>query len=141
MLRRLLIVVLVTACSGKAKPTDTAAPLAPAPAPEPAGSAAPAPAPAPVSGLPVEKRSLADVGLEPASLDRSVDPCVDFFQYACGGWLKSTEIPADRARWGRFSEIDERNKASIKQLLEDDTKGGDAAAKKLGDYYSSCMDE
>ncbi|MEO8549741.1 MAG: M13 family metallopeptidase [Kofleriaceae bacterium] len=138
MLRRLSILLLVAACSGKAKPPDPAAPV-PAPAPEGPGSAVPAPAP--VSGLPVEKKSLADVGLELASLDRSVDPCVDFFQYACGGWLKTTEIPADRPRWGRFSEIDEHNKSVIKQLLEDDAKGGDAAAKKLGDYYTSCMDE
>src|SRR3569623_382165 len=86
--------------------------------------------------------SLAEVGLEPASLDRSVDPCGDFFQYACGGWLKATEIPADKARWGRFSEIDAHNKVLLKQLLEDDAKrGGDANAKKLGDYYASCMDE
>jgi putative endopeptidase len=57
--------------------------------------------------------------------------------------MKATEIPGDKARWGRFSEIDEHNKVVIKQLLEDDAKAGaaDPGAKKLGDFYSSCMDE
>jgi len=143
-LRALSIVLLAgLGCSGKAKQPDTTTPP-PGPGsatPPPTSEAPPAPAPAP-PGPPVQKMSLAEVGLEPASLDRSVDPCVDFFQYACGGWLKTTEIPADKARWGRFSEIDEHNKVVIKQLLEDDAKGtGDASAKKLGDYYASCMDE
>src|SRR5258708_14680413 len=110
-----------------------------------AGAAAcePAPKPAPGLGAPVQKVSLAEVGLEPASLDRTSDPCVDFYQFACGGWLKANDIPADRARWGRFTEIDEHNKVAIKSLLEDDAKGAtpDAAAKKLGDFYTSCMDE
>ena len=103
---------------------------------------APAPPPAPPPGPPVQKLSLAEVGLEATSLDRTADPCVDFFQYACGGWLQTTKIPADKARWGRFSEIDEHIKTATKQLLEDDAKGGgDANAKKLGDFYGSCMDE
>jgi putative endopeptidase len=104
----------------------------------------PASAPKPAPGVaPVQKVSLAEVGLEPAALDRTSDPCVDFYQFACGGWLKANDIPADRARWGRFTEIDERIKTAIKTLLEDDAKGAvtDANAKKLGDYYASCMDE
>jgi putative endopeptidase len=89
-----------------------------------------------------DKVTLADVGLEASSLDRSSDPCVDFYQFACGGWLARNDIPADRARWGRLAELDEKNKAAIKQLLEDDAKGGaDPTAKKLGDFYASCMDE
>ena len=88
------------------------------------------------------KVTLADVGLEASSLDKSSDPCVDFYQFACGGWLAHNDIPADRARWGRLAELDEKNKAAIKQLLEDDAKGGaDPIAKKLGDFYASCMDE
>jgi putative endopeptidase len=89
-----------------------------------------------------DKVTLADVGLEASSLDRSSDPCVDFYQFACGGWLAHNDIPADRARWGRLAELDEKNKAAIRQLLEDDAKGGaDPTAKKLGDFYASCMDE
>ena len=99
-----------------------------------ASSAAPAPA--------AEKVSLADVGLEAGSLDRSSDPCVDFYQFACGGWLAKNPIPADQARWMRMAELDEKTKLAIRGLLEDDAKGGgEAVAKKLGDFYASCMDE
>ena len=136
-MKRIAVLLFAAACSGKAKPPETTPPP-PATGSDPA--AAPPPA-LPQSTLPVQKVSLADVGLEAASLDRSADPCVDFFQYACGGWLKTTEIPADRARWGRFSEIDERNKVVIKTLLEDDLKATEPGAKKLGDFYGSCMDE
>ncbi|MGE5185333.1 MAG: M13 family metallopeptidase [Acidobacteriota bacterium] len=99
----------------------------------------PAPPPA---GPPAVKVTLAEVGLEPASLDRTADPCVDFYQFACGGWLQANQIPPDRARWARFSELDEKNNAAVRTLLEDDAKGigVDAIGKKLGDYYASCMD-
>ncbi|MBV8760350.1 MAG: M13 family metallopeptidase [Deltaproteobacteria bacterium] len=92
---------------------------------------------------PADHITLAQAGLETASLDRSSDPCVDFYQFACGGWLANNQIPSDRARWGRLAELDEKNKAAIKTLLEDDAKGAstDPAAKKLGDFYASCMDE
>jgi putative endopeptidase len=90
----------------------------------------------------VEKVSLADVGLEASSLDKTSDPCVDFYQFACGGWLAKNDIPADKARWMRMSEMEEKTRGVVRALLEDDAKGGgDATAKKLGDFYASCMDE
>ncbi len=145
-MKRLAFVVLALAgsgaCSGQAKPPDPSPPVSGSEPGLAAASSPPAPPAVPTAPrLPVQKVSLADVGLEAASLDRSVDPCVDFFQYACGGWLKVTEIPADRARWGRFSEIDERNKVAIKQLLDEDLVATDPATRKLGDFYGSCMDE
>jgi putative endopeptidase len=105
----------------------------------------PAP-PAPASGQPqvaTASVTLADVGLEAGSLDRSADPCIDFYQFACGGWIQHNPIPADRPRWGRGSELDERNKLAIKALLENATKGigVDAGTRRLGDFYASCMDE
>ena len=87
--------------------------------------------------------SLREVGLEPGSLDRTADPCVDFYQFACGGWLAANKLPEDRARYARFTEIDDKNNAELRALLEDDAKGTnpDPNAKKLGDFYAACMDE
>jgi putative endopeptidase len=78
------------------------------------------------------------------TIDKTLDPCVDFYQYACGNWLKTAEIPADQPRWGSFSELHERNLAILRGILEKvsaDTPGRDAIDQKIGDYYSSCMDE
>ena len=118
--RRLLLPFVAVGATANAAPTPTTPPAAPI----------------------AVKVTLADVGLEPGSLDRTADPCVDFYQFACGGWLAKNDIPADRARWARFSELDERNKSELKGLLEEAAKGigVDANTKKLGDYYASCMD-
>ena len=86
--------------------------------------------------------SLAAVGLEAETLDRRVDPCVDFYQFACGGWLARTELPDDTSRWGRFAEVDAQNRVVLHQLLEDArAPGGDAATRSLGAFYASCLDE
>lgn len=150
-MRLCLALAVLVACSGQSKtPTATggsAAVVAQGSAAQPVTNPYPTkptgPATAPLSSAPGVKVTLADVGLEQSALDRSIDPCVDFYQFTCGGWLAANQIPPDRTRWSRFHEVDERNKTAIKALLEEAAKGigADAATKKLGDYYASCMDE
>ena len=89
------------------------------------------------------KKSLPRV-FDPAAINQGVDPCVDFYQYACGAWLETTPLPADQQIWWRTSELDEHTRAVLAKILEEAAAGRDANAKngrKIGDYYASCLDE
>jgi endothelin-converting enzyme/putative endopeptidase len=99
-------------------------------------------------------RNAAVAGTEPAinpipvfdttALDMNADPCVDFYQYACGTWLANNPVPPDRSRWSRFDALQERNLAVLRDILQSasvDTPNRDAVDRKIGDYYAACMDE
>ncbi|HEU4413462.1 MAG TPA: M13 family metallopeptidase [Candidatus Angelobacter sp.] len=78
-----------------------------------------------------------------SDLDKTADPCVNFYQFACGGWLKKNPIPADQAIWSRFGELAEKNREKLRTILETAAKAGNRSPEeqKIGDYYAACMDE
>ena len=78
-------------------------------------------------------------GFDVNALDQSANTCTDFYQFACGGWLARNPVPADRARWGRFDELAERNQAALRAILE--KAASSSADRQIGDYYTACMDE
>src|SRR5581483_11162953 len=83
-------------------------------------------------------------GIDLKAMDTSVSPCQNFYEYACGTWRKNNPIPADRSRWSRFDELQERNLGIEREILEKASQPSanrTAIEQQIGDYYASCMDE
>ena len=91
------------------------------------------------SAVPIQTKPL-----EPANLDRSVPACTDFYQFANGGWVKTHPVPPAYSVWGSFTELQENNQSNLLTILRAAAANGNAQAnedlRKLGVYYSSCMD-
>ncbi len=81
--------------------------------------------------------------LDVSAMDRTTDPCVDFYAYACGSWIKKNPIPPDQASWSTYGKLEDENRAQLRTILEEAAKPGprNAVTQKIGDYYASCLDE
>jgi putative endopeptidase len=80
-----------------------------------------------------------DAGL----VDKSIDPCENFYRYSCNGWFKRNPLPPDQISYGRFTELYELNRLHLRQILEDASKPDSNRTpneQKIGDEYASCMD-
>ena len=82
-------------------------------------------------------------GLDAAAMNKTVDPCVDFYQYACGNWIAQNPLPPDRARWGRFTELSSHNEKVLLDVLQGAAVVREQRSpldQKIGDAYAACMD-
>ncbi|HEX7288334.1 MAG TPA: M13 family metallopeptidase [Candidatus Angelobacter sp.] len=82
--------------------------------------------------------------LDVPSMDKSADPCVDFYQFTCGGWMKNNPIPPDQASWSVYGKLAQDNQRFLWGILEDlgkKTAGRTPPQQKIGDYFGACMDE
>ena len=83
-------------------------------------------------------------GLDVSAMDKSADPCVDFYRFACGGWMRNNPIPPDESRWSVYGKLARENQRFLWGILEDLAKrnaGRSATQQKIGDYFAACMDE
>src|SRR5581483_4589084 len=100
-----------------------------------AQQAGPAPSVQPLQQMPYSP------SLDLTSMDRSADPCVDFYKYSCGGWMKNNPIPADQASWSVYAKLANENQQFLWGILEQDAKATNRTAvqQKVGDFYEACM--
>jgi putative endopeptidase len=89
---------------------------------------------------PTKRQPVLDVD----SMDKSVDPCMDFYSYACGGWQKKNPIPPDQTSWNAYTKLQDETWVVLRDILERAAasgSNGNAAKQKIGNYYAACMDE
>ena len=95
-----------------------------------------APAEHPLTAIPYSP------SLDLADMDRTANPCVDFYQYVCGGWIRNNPIPPDQARGASTPSSNDENQQFLWGILEEDAKATKRTPvqQKIGDYYAACMD-
>jgi putative endopeptidase len=82
--------------------------------------------------------------LDLTSMDTTADPCTDFYQYTCGGWMARNPIPPDQSAWSVYAKLGEENARYLWGVLEQvarPTPDRTPVQQKIGDYFGACMDE
>jgi endothelin-converting enzyme/putative endopeptidase len=82
--------------------------------------------------------------LDITSMDKTIDPCVDFYTYSCGGWQKQNPIPADQTSWSVYAKLYQDNLRFLRGILEEAAArrtGRNKVTQEIGDFYGACMDE
>ncbi|MBT9331339.1 M13 family metallopeptidase [Paracidobacterium acidisoli] len=101
-------------------------------------SSAPEASDAKTTAAPVEPKAPHSFDL--TAIDKTADPCVDFYQYACGNWRKDNPIPGDQSRWGRFNQLNERNRYLLYVELKQATDHpASPLQRQYGDFFAACM--
>jgi len=108
--------------------------------PSPATTQPPQPRSQPAAQTPL----FGEHGFDITGIDRTVEPCDDFYRFATGKWREAHPLPPQYARFGRFEELAERNRQTLRDILEEDAKAHGAPGsteQKIGDFWNSCMNE
>jgi endothelin-converting enzyme/putative endopeptidase len=121
-----VLAAAIAACSTTASAQSAAA----------AAHATPAQTAQPLEAMPYSP------SLDLGDLDRSVDPCEDFYKFSCGGWQKNNPIPADQARWSVYGKLADENQQFLWGILREAAAAKDRTPvqQKIGDYFAACMD-
>ncbi|MGA2050627.1 MAG: M13 family metallopeptidase [Terracidiphilus sp.] len=100
--------------------------------------------------LPAASQSASEVtlpyspSLDITSMDKTIDPCADFYTYSCGGWQKQNPIPADQTSWSVYAKLYQDNMKFLRGILEEaaaNKTGRNKVTQEIGDFYGACMDE
>jgi endothelin-converting enzyme/putative endopeptidase len=150
-MKHIAIVLLFAAAAFAQQPPSPAEKARPADQPKPATTAAqPAPPPkaAPQPGVAHVDQPLTALPYTPSldvpSMDKTADPCTDFYQYSCGGWMRNNPIPGDQAAWSVYGKVAQENEQFLWGVLRDLSAprvDRTPPQQKIGDYFQACMDE